>query len=64
MLSDWKNIGDGIRHTNIQKENFPPLLAKMMDIITPQAAANSRKCGIFSLNIEEVLAWVPRTISD
>lgn len=63
VLSDWKDTAAGMRSTNIQKEHFPPLLAKMMEIITPQAdnnlKAGFRKCGIYPLNIEEVLSRIP-----
>ncbi|KAJ8930361.1 hypothetical protein NQ314_016839 [Rhamnusium bicolor] len=64
VLSDWKDTAEGMRNTNIQKENFPPLLSKMMEIITPHVEDNLkagfRKCGIFPLNIEEVLSRIPR----
>lgn len=63
VLSDWKDTAAGMRSTNIQKEHFPPLLAKMMEIITPQVENNLkagfRKCGIYPLNIEEVLSRIP-----
>ncbi|CAH1979207.1 unnamed protein product [Acanthoscelides obtectus] len=65
VLSDWKNSEEGVRNTNIQKQFFPPLLLKLMEIITPYAEANLkagfRKCGIFPLNIEEVLSRIPRS---
>ncbi|KAJ8963604.1 hypothetical protein NQ314_005504 [Rhamnusium bicolor] len=64
VLSDWKDTAEGMRNTNIQKENFPPLLSKMMEIITPHVEDNLkagfRKCGIFPLNIEQVLSRIPR----
>ena len=65
VLSEWKGTEDGIKNTNIQKQNFPPLLAKMMGIIEPSIKDNLisgfRKCGIFPLNVEEVLTRIPST---
>lgn len=65
VLSDWKNTEEGIKNTNIQKQNFPPLLAKMMEVIAPTIKDNLisgfRKCGIYPLNVEEVLNRIPRS---
>lgn len=65
VLSEWKDTDEGIRNTNIQKQNFPPLLSKMMKIIEPNVEENLkagfRKCGIVPLNVEEVLSRIPRS---
>lgn len=65
VLSDWKDSEEGVRNTNIQKQYFPQLLSKLMELITPHAETNLkvgfRKCGIFPLNAEEVLSRIPRT---
>lgn len=63
VLSDWKDTEEGIRNTNIQKQNFPPLLSKMMDIIAPHVEDNLkagfRKCGIVPLNVQELIDRLP-----
>ncbi|XP_030748969.1 uncharacterized protein LOC115877041 [Sitophilus oryzae] len=65
VLSEWKDTDEGIRNTNIQKQNFPPLLSKMMEIIGPNVEENLkagfRKCGIVPLKVEEVLSRIPRS---
>lgn len=63
VLSDWKDSAEGTRCTNIQKQHFPPLLKKMMEILAPTVADNLtsgfRKCGIVPLNVEELLNRIP-----
>ncbi|XP_030749222.1 jerky protein homolog-like [Sitophilus oryzae] len=65
VLSEWKDTDEGIRNTNIQKQNFPPLLSKMMEIIGPNVEENLkagfRKCDIVPLKVEEVLSRIPRS---
>ncbi|KAL3277604.1 hypothetical protein HHI36_012946 [Cryptolaemus montrouzieri] len=50
---------EGMRSTNIRKKEFPPLLSKMLNIVQPNIAENLkagfRKCGIFPLDMNEVL---------
>ncbi|KAJ8930692.1 hypothetical protein NQ314_016482 [Rhamnusium bicolor] len=65
VLSDWKDTEEGIRNTNIQKQNFPPLLSKMMNILAPNIEDNLksgfRKCGIAPTNVQELLKRIPKS---
>lgn len=64
MFSDWKYSPEGIHSVTIQKQQFPPLLNKMLQVLSPNVADNLksgfRKCGIYPVNVEELLNRIPR----
>lgn len=68
ILSEWKETLEGSKSTVLQKQHFPMLLNKLMTALEPNAAANLisgfRKCGIYPVNVDELLKMIPQHNSD
>jgi DDE superfamily endonuclease. len=63
VLSDYKD-NQGANQTGLNKQDFPRLLRALMSHIEPNAPDNLksgfRKCGIYPVNVEELLASFER----
>jgi len=67
ILSDWKTTPEGIQNATLQKQSFPKLLKKLLDVLTLNMESTLkngfRKCGIFPCNADELLARLPQAIN-
>lgn len=63
ILADWKESPDGIKNSVLPKQCFPLLLKKLIDVLDENRADNLiagfRKCGIYPINVTELLAVIP-----
>jgi len=67
ILSDWKTTPEGIKNATLQKQSFPKLLKKLLEVIKLNMESTLkngfRKCGIFPCNADELLARLPQALN-
>lgn len=67
ILTNWKETA-GLKSGNLDKSQFPSLLKKLISEMESTSKQNLmsgfRKCGIFPINLDELLQRLPQTTSD
>lgn len=65
ILSDWKSTTEGLRNPILQKQSFPKLLNKLLEVLQPTIKTTLqngfRKCGIYPCDAAEILERLPRS---
>lgn len=68
ILASWKETPEGAKSTVLQKQHFPLLLKQLVAALEPNGATNLiagfRKCDIHPVNVDELLAMIPRAEGD
>lgn len=68
ILTEWKGSKQGFKETVLQKQQFPFLLRRLIDVLRPNSAENLRagfrKCGIHPIDVEELLCRLPSRTYD
>ena len=69
ILSDFRKTKIGQKETSLPKDIFPRLLVKLIDALREGNGAGNliagfRKCGIYPLNVNQLLACLPTTTQD
>lgn len=67
ILSDWKTTPEGIKNPILQKQSFPKLLKKLLDVLKPNMESTLqngfKKCGIFPCEADELLSRLPQALN-
>lgn len=67
ILNDWKGTTNGLKNPILQKQSFPGLLKKLLDVLEPTLKTTLingfRKCGIFPCGVEELLNRLPNALN-
>lgn len=65
ILSDWKNTKEGLNNPILQKQSFPKLLKKLLDVLQPSMKTTMqngfKKCGIYPCDLAELLERLPKS---
>lgn len=67
ILGEWKGTTNGLKNPILQKQSFPGLLKKLLDVLEPTLKSTLqngfRKCGIFPCGVEELLNRLPNALN-
>lgn len=67
ILGEWKGTTSGLKNPILQKQSFPGLLKKLLDVLEPTLKTTLmhgfRKYGIFPCGVEELLTRLPTALN-